>query len=626
MGYMDVEKAIKTAVGMDSITPQDRLVWFVLAHHRNSKTGKCFPSIDTIMEETGLSRSSVKRSNDHLEELGVLKIVEGGGRVSNNYHLLIYHVDEKQVEDLDALHESPDDGGGSERTRFSENLQPVQREPSGGSERTCSRFSENPESGSLTPEGKREVNPAKARLASADASAASIQPPHSGENGKDNSKDNSKDSGSVPNPQVSSAQSIPIDPLIIDTPWEQESEDALLVWNTSNARPYVLDDFLLIEAKFGERIQAVLDGHGTLPLIIKWACHISRDFRDLSNTGEFRAEFPLILLKITGYILAGELTPRIFTDRVEQVYLANLTFGNGVPNPMDVLEEEYINWCDENETEMDMLNPWAEGDAKEAQTEFYPWEDDSRSETTPDSAVALPPREEGRDVTDGDEEALRQDQMELRAVSVSDNDDDDFPEEVPDVDTLPEPEDSRTTRRGARLPRPSHIYSGRMPLPRSNDQPQFAPAPDNSAPAEEQDASDYEVEDEAVEEESGPVDLTAVWKKASDTELDILDLWLIVREEELPSRDPDRYLADVIRWTMQFWPGRDQLKAGSRSFKQHFKEIHEDYARNIGNSLSSSRPSKGEQANETPALAYEPLRNMQRRAEAAGRACGLATG
>ena len=200
--------------------------------------------------------------------------------------------------------------------------------------------------------------------------------PHRGPQNKNN--DNIKDSGRPPNPQVSPVQSIPIDALIIDTPWEQENEDALIAWKTSYARPFVLDDFLLIEAKFGERIQAVLDGYGTLPLIIKWACYISKDFRDLNDTGEFREEFPHILLKITGYILAGELTPRMFLERVEIVYRANLTFGNGVPDPMDILEEEYINWCDENETEMDMLNPWAEDDASELIPEgtvFNPWED-----------------------------------------------------------------------------------------------------------------------------------------------------------------------------------------------------------------------------------------------------------
>jgi hypothetical protein len=117
---------------------------------------------------------------------------------------------------------------------------------------------------------------------------------------------------------------------------------------------------------------------------------------------------------------------------------------------------------------------------------------------------------------------------------------------------------------------------------------------------EEEDASDCEEEEEAIEE-SGPVDLIVVWKEATNTDVDLLDLWLIVREEELPGKNPDEYLADVIRWTMQFWPGRDQLKAGSRSFKQHFKEIHEDYARHMGKSRSSSGLSEAEQVNETPA-------------------------
>jgi hypothetical protein len=204
----------------------------------------------------------------------------------------------------------------------------------------------------------------------------------------------------------------------------------------------------------------------------------------------------------------------------------------------------------------------------------------------------------GTDVDWGDDEAFRQEQVPLHSAPIPDYDDEDFSEEVPDVDTLAEPEDIRTTRRGRRLLRPSHIYSGRMPLPRSSNQPQVAPATDSRVPAEKQDSSDYD--EEEPEEESGPVDLEEVWKQSSNTELNLLDLWLIVREEELPGRDPDGYLADVIRWTMQCWPGRDQLKAGSRSFRQHFKEIHTDYARHMGKSLSSSSASEGEQVNETP--------------------------
>ena len=122
------------------------------------------------------------------------------------------------------------------------------------------------------------------------------------------------------------------------------------------------------------------------PLIIKWACHMSTNFRDLNNTGELREEFPHILSKITGYILKAELTPRMFKQRVEKAYLDNFTLGpDGEPDPMDVLEEQHMNYCDENETMMtDMFNPWGEHKVKESRTELYPWEEDSRSETTPD--------------------------------------------------------------------------------------------------------------------------------------------------------------------------------------------------------------------------------------------------
>lgn len=334
-------------------------------------------------------------------------------------------------------------------------------------------------------------------------------------------------------------------------------------------------------------------------MIIKWASCISRDFRDLNNTGDLREGFPHILLKITGYILAGELTPRMFMERVENVYLANLTFGNGVPDPIDVLEEEYINECDERETVMDLMNPWGEDDAKETETEFFPWEDLSRSETTPDSAVAPLPREEGRGVTDGDEEAWHEDEMKLHTVPVAGDDDEDFSEQVPDVDTMAKPDERWATRREGRLPGPSHIYSRRMPLPRSNNQPQVAQAPDACVSTEKEDS--YDFAEEEPEEESGPVDLVAVWKQASNSDVNALDLWLIVREKELPGRNPDEYLADVIRWTMQFWPRRDQLKAGSRSFAQPFKEIHQDYARHIGKTLSPRRSPEEEQVNETPA-------------------------
>ena len=118
--------------------------------------------------------------------------------------------------------------------------------------------------------------------------------------------------------------------------------------------------------------------------------------------------------------------------------------------------------------------------------------------------------------------------------------------------------------------------------------------------ADNEDSSDYEEEQQA-EEEPAPVDLMAVWKGASNTDLNITDLWRIARDEELPARNPDEYLADVIRWAMQFWPGREQLKAGSRAFAQHFKDIHQDYVSCTGKSMSSRRPTEEAEVIESPA-------------------------
>jgi hypothetical protein len=80
---------------------------------------------------------------------------------------------------------------------------------------------------------------------------------------------------------------------------------------------------------------------------------------------------------------------------------------------------------------------------------------------------------------DVDEEAWRQDQMKLHTVSVPDDDDEAFSEDAPDVDALPEPEDSRTTRRGRRLP--GSPYRQRKPLPRLSVTKNDPPAPTEEA-------------------------------------------------------------------------------------------------------------------------------------------------
>jgi hypothetical protein len=113
----------------------------------------------------------------------------------------------------------------------------------------------------------------------------------------------------------------------------------------------------------------------------------------LRNTTELLEEFTHVILKVTAYILKAELTPRMFKERVEKAYLDNFTLGPvGEPDPMDVLEEEYMDFLDDDETQAeDSFNPWGEEDARELEAvtaSIEPYEALSPVKTTPDSAVA----------------------------------------------------------------------------------------------------------------------------------------------------------------------------------------------------------------------------------------------
>lgn len=63
-------------------------VYMCLKDHAN-KAGQCFPAINTVARETGLSRSTVKRAIRDLEQTGFLtrsqRWREQGGKSSNLY-------------------------------------------------------------------------------------------------------------------------------------------------------------------------------------------------------------------------------------------------------------------------------------------------------------------------------------------------------------------------------------------------------------------------------------------------------------------------------------------------------------------------------------------------------------
>lgn len=61
-------------------------VYMTLLSHRNMKNNQCFPSRETIMEETGLSEGTVKECISKLHKSGYIIINSGYFGCSNNYY------------------------------------------------------------------------------------------------------------------------------------------------------------------------------------------------------------------------------------------------------------------------------------------------------------------------------------------------------------------------------------------------------------------------------------------------------------------------------------------------------------------------------------------------------------
>ena len=64
--------------GENGLTPAEMLVGLSHANHARKDGTRSFPSTDTVMEETRLSRSSVIRARSQLVAKGVLRLEEGG--------------------------------------------------------------------------------------------------------------------------------------------------------------------------------------------------------------------------------------------------------------------------------------------------------------------------------------------------------------------------------------------------------------------------------------------------------------------------------------------------------------------------------------------------------------------
>ena len=61
------------------------ITWCWLQHHINKNSAACFPSINTLAEESGISRRGVQRALSHLEGLGAINIEQRQNRSSLYY-------------------------------------------------------------------------------------------------------------------------------------------------------------------------------------------------------------------------------------------------------------------------------------------------------------------------------------------------------------------------------------------------------------------------------------------------------------------------------------------------------------------------------------------------------------
>ena len=57
------------------LTPDERLIYIYLKMHSDSKTGQSFPSLNTLARETGISKRTIQRCIERLQEKGAIRVL-----------------------------------------------------------------------------------------------------------------------------------------------------------------------------------------------------------------------------------------------------------------------------------------------------------------------------------------------------------------------------------------------------------------------------------------------------------------------------------------------------------------------------------------------------------------------
>lgn len=72
------------------LTPKDLLVYLAIKKYMNNESKSCYPSINTIVKDSGVSKMTVMKCLDKLEKEQYIKIVKNGMKRNNVYIFLSY--------------------------------------------------------------------------------------------------------------------------------------------------------------------------------------------------------------------------------------------------------------------------------------------------------------------------------------------------------------------------------------------------------------------------------------------------------------------------------------------------------------------------------------------------------
>ena len=70
------------------LTPKDLLVYLAIKKYMNNESKSCYPSINTIVKDSGVSKVTVMKCLDKLEKEKYIKIIKNGMRKQMQLFLL----------------------------------------------------------------------------------------------------------------------------------------------------------------------------------------------------------------------------------------------------------------------------------------------------------------------------------------------------------------------------------------------------------------------------------------------------------------------------------------------------------------------------------------------------------